>query len=87
MDQLEKCMESLRILIAIGDDDGGIIPAEEAVNEYLAAFQVKQHAGALHLLQDALTPLWRGSSGTQTKFIDMVLDYTDDRILALQDPQ
>ena len=47
-------MESLRILIAIGDD-GGIILAEEVVNEYLAAFPVKQHAGALHLLQDPLT--------------------------------
>jgi hypothetical protein len=58
MDQLEKCMQSLRVLIASGDDDG-IILAEEAVNEYLAAFPVKQHAGALHLLQDALTPLWR----------------------------
>jgi hypothetical protein len=66
-------MESLRILIAIGDD-GGIILAEEVVNEYLAAFPVKQHAGALHLLQDAITPLWRGSSGTQTEFINMVFD-------------
>ena len=77
-------MESLRILIAIGDD-GGIILAEEVVNEYLAAFPVKQHAGALHLLQDAITPLRRGSSGTQTEFINMVFDYTDDRILALQE--
>jgi hypothetical protein len=86
MDQLEKCMQSLRVLIASGDD-GGIIPAEKVVNEYLAAFPVKQHAGALHLLQDALTPLWRGSSGAQTEFINMVLDYIDNRILALQEPQ
>jgi hypothetical protein len=47
----------------------------------------KQHAGALHLLQDAITPLWRGSSGAQTEFINMVLDYTDNRIRALQEPQ
>jgi hypothetical protein len=93
MDQLEKCMQSLRVLIASGDDDDddddddGIILAEEAVNEYLTAFPVKQHAGALHLLQDAITPIWRGSSGTQTEFINMVLDYTDNRILALQEPQ
>jgi hypothetical protein len=86
MDQLEKCMQSLRVLIASGDDDG-ILLAEEAVNEYLVAFPVKQHAGALHLLQDAITPLWRRSSGTQTEFINMVLDYTDNRILALQEPQ
>jgi hypothetical protein len=86
MDQLEKCMQSLRVLIASGEDDG-ILLAEEAVNEYLAAFPVKQHAGALHLLQDAVTPLWRRSSGTQTEFINMVLDYTDNRILALQEPQ
>jgi hypothetical protein len=62
VDQLEKCMQSLRVLIASGDD-GGIMLAERAVNEYLAAFPVKQHAGALHLLQDAITTLWRGSSG------------------------
>jgi hypothetical protein len=86
MDQLEKCMQSLRVLIASGDD-GAIILAEKAVNDYLAAFPVKQHAGALHLLQDTITPLWRGSSGIQTEFINMVLDYTDNRILALQEPQ
>jgi hypothetical protein len=86
MDRLEKCIQSLRVLIASGDD-GRVILAEEAVNEYLAAFPVRQHAGALHLLQDAITPLWRGSSGTQTEFINMVLDYTDNRILALQEPQ
>jgi len=39
MDQLEKCMQSLRVLIASADD-GGIILAEKAVNEYLAAFPV-----------------------------------------------
>jgi hypothetical protein len=39
------------------------------------------------MLQDTITPLWRGSSGTQTEFINMVLDYTDDQILALQEPQ
>jgi hypothetical protein len=86
MNPLEKCMQALRVLIDSGDDRG-IIPAEKAVNEYLAAFPKYQHAGALLMLQDTITPLWRGSSGTQTEFINMVLDYTDDQILALQQPQ
>jgi hypothetical protein len=33
MDQLEKCMQSLRVLIASGDD-GAINLAEKAVNDY-----------------------------------------------------
>jgi len=86
MNPLEKCMQALRVLIDSADDRG-IIPAERAVNEYLATFPIYQHAGALHMLQDAITPLWRGSSGTQTEFINAVLDYTDDRIFALQEPQ
>jgi hypothetical protein len=37
MDPLEKCMLRLRVLNASGDD-GGIVSAENAVNEYLQSF-------------------------------------------------
>jgi hypothetical protein len=83
MDPLEKCMQPLRVLIATGDD-GGIGLAEKAVNEYLASFPTAQHAEALHLLQDAIAPLWQASSGGQTEFINMVLGYTDSRMRALE---
>jgi hypothetical protein len=86
MDRLEKCMQALRVLIDSGDENG-IDLAERAVNEYLAAFPKAQHAGALHMLQDAITPLWRASKGAQTEFINMVLEYTDNRMLALEEPE
>ena len=76
-------MQRLRALIASGDD-GGIALAEKAVNEYLASFPIAQRAGALHLLQDAIAPLWQASSGGQTEFINMVLEYTDSRMRALE---
>ena len=78
-------MQALRVLIASGDV--GIELAERAVNEYLAAFPKAQHAGALHMLQDAITPLWQASKGAQTEFINMVLEYTDNRMRALQEPE
>jgi hypothetical protein len=57
MDPIEKCMQPLRVIIASGDDDE-IVLAENAVNAYLQSFPTPQlRAGALHLLQDALTPL------------------------------
>jgi hypothetical protein len=86
MDPLEKCMQPLRVLIASGDDSG-IVLAEKAVTEYLAAFPKPQHAGALHILQDAIAPIWQTSSGRQTEFINMVLEYTDKRMQALQEPE
>jgi hypothetical protein len=86
MDPLGKCLQSLRVLIATGDDNG-IALAEMAVNDYLATFPKAQHAGALHVLQGAITPLWQASSGAQTEFINMVLEYTDNRMSALQEPQ
>ena len=84
MDPLEKCLRPLKVLVASGDDNG-IVLAEKAVDEYLAAFPTAQHAGALHVLQDAITPLWQASTGSQTEFINMVLEYTDNRMRALQD--
>jgi hypothetical protein len=87
MDPIEKCMQPLRVLIASGDD-GGIMLAENAVNEYLQSFPTPRlRAGALHLLQDALTPLWQASSGGQTIFLNAVLEYTDNRMRALPEPQ
>jgi hypothetical protein len=86
MDPLEKCIQPLRVLIDAGDD-GGIVLAQKAVNEYLASFPIAQRAqraGALHLLQDAIAPLWQASSGGQTEFINMVLEYTDSRMRALE---
>ena len=83
MDPLEKCMQPLRVLIATGDD-GEIVLAEKAVNEYLATFPIAQQAGALHILQDAIAPLWQASSGGQTEFINMVLEYTDSRMRELE---
>jgi hypothetical protein len=51
-------------------DEGGIVLTESAVNEYLQSFPTPPlRAGALHLLQDALTPLWQASSGGQTIFL------------------
>ena len=73
----------LRVLIATGDD-GGIVLAEKAVNEYLATFPIAQQAGALHILQDAIAPLWQASSGGQTEFINMVLEYTDSRMREME---
>jgi hypothetical protein len=86
MDPLEKCMQPLRVLIVSGDDNG-IELAEGAVNEYLASFPKAQHAGALHMLQDAITPIWESSRGAQTEFINMVLGYIDNQIRALQEPE
>ena len=52
-------MDPLRVLIATGDD-GGIVLAENVVNDYLKSFPTPRlRAGALHILQDALTPLGR----------------------------
>jgi hypothetical protein len=79
-------MQTLQVLIASGDANG-IEMAERAVNEYLATFPKAQHAGALHMLQDAITPLWRGSKGAQTEFINMALDYTENLMRALQKPE
>ena len=79
-------MQVLRVLIASGDDNG-IELAERAVTEYLAAFPKAQHAGALYMLQDAITPLWQASKGAQTEFINMVLEYTDNRMRASQEPK
>jgi hypothetical protein len=76
MDALEKCMQTLRVLIA-SEDNNGMELAERAVNEYLATFPEAQHAGAVHMLQDAITPVWERSKGAQIEFINMVLDYID----------
>ena len=84
MDPLEKCLQPLKVLIANGDD-GGIVLAENAVDEYLATFPVAQHAGAMDILQDAIAPLWQASTGGQTAFINMVLEYIDNRMRALQE--
>lgn len=83
MDPLEKCMQSLRVLIGAGDD-AGIALAEKAVNDYLASFPVAQQADALSLLQDAIAPLWQASSGGQTEFINVVLEYTDSQMRGLE---
>jgi hypothetical protein len=84
MDPLEKCLQPLRVLVASGDD-GSIVLAEKAVDEYLAAFPVNQQASALHALQDAIVPLWQASTGGQTELINMVLEYTDNRMRALEE--
>ena len=76
-------MQPLRVLIA-ADDGGGIVLAERAVNEYLASFPAAKQPGALHVRQDAIAPLWQASLGGQTEFINMVLEYTDSRMRALE---
>ena len=80
-------MQSLRVLIAVGEDSG-ILLAEKAVNEYLQEFPTADlQSDALHVLQDAITPLWQASTGGQTEFINMVLEYTVSRMRALEEPQ
>jgi len=59
-------MQTLRVLIASGDNNGSEL-AEGAVNEYLATFPQAQHAGALHMLQDAITPLWQAVEGARKR--------------------
>jgi hypothetical protein len=83
MEPLEKCMSMLRVLIKEGNAQA--LPlAERAINEFIAA-----HDGTLHK-SDALGVLegeildFGETKGPSDLFVNMLLDYIDDRIIGLR---
>jgi hypothetical protein len=83
---LEKCMQTLNVLIAQGDSNG--IPlAEKAINEFIAAHDgPHRQTGGLHVLEQELTPVWRKAEGAQLDFANVVIEYVDNRMRGLSKP-
>jgi hypothetical protein len=93
MDPLEKCLQTLRPLIAAGDING-IGLAERAIdqfvnshkNPYLRRFEAQGQTGALNVLDQELTAIWRTlTPGRSLDFITTASDYVDRKVRELRD--
>jgi hypothetical protein len=82
---IEKCLQTLRVLAA----EGGInciSLAERAIDDFLASPSNEgqnRQTGAIHVLQESLTPIWREASGSRLEFINAIYAYIDRRFSAL----
>jgi hypothetical protein len=84
---IDRCMQTLRILIAEGDLNG-IVLAEKAVNDFIASHDnADRQSGALRVLEKELTAVWQFASGAQLVFANVVIDYIDSRVRALPPPE
>lgn len=82
---IDKCMQTLRILIA-EHAPNGIVLAERAVNEFITAHEgPNRQTGALHVLEQELNPIWLSAKGEQLSFVNVVIDYVGARVRALHD--
>ena len=81
----QKCLQTLRVLIREGDSNG--VPlAEKAVNELAASFpDANARTGALHVLQEELTPTVPGERDASTEMTANILDYCDKLIRELRE--
>jgi hypothetical protein len=80
---INKCMTTLRLLIA--DGNPRCIPgAESAIDELIAAHDAPQRGvGALRALEEELTPIWNFATGKQLYFANVLFDYIAARISTL----
>jgi hypothetical protein len=76
METFEKCMSVLRPLISEGDTNG-IVLAERAVNEYVAATSPADRNEALERVQQAVQAHKEQSPDSGLTFADTVNDYIE----------
>lgn len=83
---IEKCMQAMRALVADASPNA-IVLAERAIDEFIAAHEgPDRQTGALHVLEQELTPIWRASTGPQLNFCNVVMEYAEARMRSLQVP-
>jgi hypothetical protein len=76
MEKLDKCLSVLRPLISEGDANG-IVAAERAVNEYVAAAPESGRKEALASVQKAVEAHKEECAGIDLSFADTVNNYIE----------
>jgi len=77
MTPIDKCLQTLRVLIAVGDVHQ-IALAEQAIDGLMAAtLGVIRQADALNVLEGKLVPARQNATGQSSDFADAVFIYID----------
>ncbi len=88
MVHLDKCLESLRSLIAEAHTPdahtSGIPKAEKAIDDYLAALSPPAQQEGLQSVQQAVQTHRDAASGPHRSFADMVNDYIEEKMRAFE---
>lgn len=81
---IEKCMQTLRVLISSGDIHA-ISLAKTAVDDFLAAHEdPNRQIGALNVLDAELVALRQKADGSSAAFVDTLLEYLDKKMATLR---
>ena len=82
MGHIDTCLDSLRRLIAAGDTNG-ILLAEKAIDEYLAATPVPARESGLRYVQQIVVSIRDAARGDKHSFADLVNDYIEKKLADL----
>jgi hypothetical protein len=83
MVHLDKCLDSLRSLIADAHASG-IQMAEKAIEDYLAATPPPDQKEGLQTVQQAIQTHRDASTGVHRSFADIVNDYIEEKMRAFE---
>jgi hypothetical protein len=83
MVHLDKCLESLRSLIAEAHANGTAM-AEKAIDEYLAATPAPAQKEGLQSVQQAVQTHRDDATGIHRSFADVVNDYIEEKMRAFE---
>ena len=84
MAPLEKCLQTLRVLIDVGDVQA-IERAERAIDEYVASQDgPDRQTEALNVLDQEVTSLAQDKPDRSFEFVETILGYIDERVQGLR---
>jgi hypothetical protein len=85
MTPLERCLQTLRVVIGIGDPHA-IDLAETAIDQYISTHDDTDHKiAALNVLDRELLLISQNVSDGSSEFVTSMFGYIDSRIRALRD--
>jgi hypothetical protein len=81
---LGDCLKTLEVLIKSGNPNG-VALAENAIDEFLEREDDKnRRTGHLHILEQELDKIWKGTSGRSRDFLNIISDYTARKMRELK---